>query len=62
MRVRILRERRLVPPGLRRISVHYLPGMEVTVKRAWGDVLVASGDAVEIDPPPRNFSPPEMRA
>lgn len=53
MRVCILRDRRFVPPGLHRISVHYLPGMELTVRRAWGDLLVAAGDAIEIDPPAR---------
>jgi hypothetical protein len=54
MRVLILRDRRFIPPGLRRMSVHYTPGLECTVKRAWGALLVAAGDAVEIEPPPRS--------
>jgi len=53
MRVRILRDRRFVPPGLHRFSVHYTPGLEVTVRRSWGALLVAAGDAIEIEPPGR---------
>jgi len=53
MRVRILRERRFVPPENRRITVHYLEGLELTVKRAWGAALVAAGDALELEPPRR---------
>ena len=60
MRVRILRERRFTPPEERRMSVHYTPGLECTVRRAWGEHLVAAGDAVEIEPPPR-VSPPQQR-
>ena len=51
MRVRILRERRFIPPNERRISVHYTEGLETTVKREWGELLVANGDAEEIDAP-----------
>lgn len=51
MRVRILRDRRLVPH--RRITVAFREGMEVTVKRSWGEALVRSGDAVELPAPPR---------
>jgi len=36
-----------------RVTVHYLAGLELTVKRAWGVALVAAGDAVEIPPKPR---------
>jgi hypothetical protein len=53
VRVRILRDRRFYPFAHRRWSVHYTPGLECSVKRAWGVILVAAGDAVEIDPPPR---------
>jgi hypothetical protein len=51
MRVRILRDRRFVPPGLRRIAIMYRAGMELTVKREWGELLVAAGDAVELPAP-----------
>jgi hypothetical protein len=54
MRVRIVRERRFTPPGLHRMSVHYTPGLECTVKRTWGAILVAAGDAIEIEPPRRD--------
>ena len=57
MRVRILRERRFIPPEERRMSVHFTPGLECTVRRAWGERLVAAGDAVEIEPPRRPDRP-----
>jgi hypothetical protein len=54
VRVRILRDRRFAPPEYRgRVSVHYTAGLELTVKRAWGAALVAAGDALELEPPPR---------
>jgi hypothetical protein len=53
MRIRILRARTFMPPG-ERITIRYYPvGLEVTVKRAWGDALVAWGDAEEITAPAR---------
>jgi len=54
MRVLILRDRRFTPPGLHRMSVHYTPGLQCTVRRSWGALLVAAGDAVEIEPPSRD--------
>lgn len=53
MRVRILRDRIFTPED-RRTSVAYKAGMELTVKREWGDILVADGDAEEIAPPTRS--------
>jgi hypothetical protein len=50
MRIRIKRDRRLVPPDTRNIAVQYRKGDEHTVKREWGDILVADGDAEEIEP------------
>jgi hypothetical protein len=53
VRIRILRERRFIPPEDRRRSIHYLAGLECTVKRAYGLILIADGDAIEIPPPRR---------
>jgi hypothetical protein len=49
MRIRVLRDRRLVPPNTHNIAVQYIKGGEHTVKREWGDILVAAGDAEEIE-------------
>ena len=47
-----------MPPEHRnRVTVHYTPGLELTVKRAWGAALVANGDAVEIPAPKRQPKP-----
>lgn len=54
MRVRILKDRIFVPPADRRTAVAYKAGMELTVKREWGDLLVADGDAEELSPPKRH--------
>lgn len=54
MRVKLKRDRDFTPADERRVTVAYKAGMEVTVKRAWGDVMVADGDAEEIDPPARD--------
>jgi hypothetical protein len=51
MRIRILRDRRFVPPNQRRIAVAFKAGTEVTTKREWGEALIESGDAEEIEPP-----------
>ena len=49
MRIRILRDRLFTPPNtVPRISVRYPAGLETTVKREWGDRLVADGDAEEV--------------
>lgn len=53
MRVRILRDRDLTPSEERRITVAYRQGMELTVKRDWGEAMVADGDAEEIEAPAR---------
>ncbi|MGH6979041.1 MAG: hypothetical protein ACRED4_07100 [Brevundimonas sp.] len=53
MRVRMKRTRNFTPPEERRITVKYREKQEYTVKREWGEALVADGDAVEIEPPKR---------
>ena len=54
MRVRFLKNRNWTPPEERRITVAYKKGMELTVKREWGERMVKDGDAVEIDAPVRD--------
>lgn len=54
MRVRFKRDRNWTPPEERRITVAYKKGMELTVKREWGERMVKDGDAVEIDAPVRD--------
>lgn len=54
MRVRFDRDRNWTPPEERRITVAYKKGMELTVKREWGDQMVEDGDAIEIEPPGRH--------
>jgi hypothetical protein len=56
MWVRVLRERRFYPYGHHRVAVTYLPGMVVSVRRAWGEALVTLGDAKEVATPPRPTS------
>lgn len=53
MRVKFNRDRDWTPPEERRITVAYKQGMELTIKREWGEQMVKDGDAVEIDPPAR---------
>ncbi len=53
MRVRFLRDRNWTPPEQRGITIAYKKGMELTIKRAWGDQMVADGDAEEIQAPSR---------
>jgi hypothetical protein len=53
MRIRVLRDRRLVPPDTRHIAVQFKKGGEHTVKREWGEALVADGDAEELGTPRR---------
>jgi hypothetical protein len=48
MRIRILRDRNFRPNN--QMTVAYKAGTECTVKREWGDALVADGDAEEIEP------------
>lgn len=54
MRARFKQDRNWTPPEERRITVAYKQGMELTVKREWGEQMVMDGDAVEIDPPTRD--------
>lgn len=54
MRVRFERDRNWTPPEERRITVAYKQGMELTLKRAWGEQMVKDGDAVEVEPPARD--------
>jgi hypothetical protein len=53
MRIRVLRDRRLVPPDTAKIAVQFKKGGEHTVKREWAELLIANGDAEEIDAPHR---------
>lgn len=52
MRIEVLRDRILTPAD-RRTSVKFKAGWIGTTKRAWGDQLVADGDAVELMSPSR---------
>jgi hypothetical protein len=54
MRIRFKRDRDFTPADERRITVAYPADAEVTVKRAWGEKLVADGDAEEIEAPARH--------
>jgi len=54
MRVRILRSRDFTPADNRRITVAYKAGYELTIKREWGEALVAEGDAEELEAPARD--------
>lgn len=53
MRIRILVSRDYTPPENRRVTVSYRAGYELTVKREWGEALVADGSAEEMDAPSR---------
>lgn len=48
MRVRMLKTRNFTPPEERRITVKYREKQEYTVKRDWGEAMVADGDAREL--------------
>ena len=54
MWVRIVQERRFLLPENRKVSIHYKPGLTLSIRRAWGEALIASGDAVEVPTPARN--------
>lgn len=58
MRVRFKRDRNWTPPEERRITVAYKQGMELTIKRTWGEQMVKDGDAEEIDAPRRSGDEP----
>lgn len=53
MRVKFNRDRYWTPPEERRITVAYKQGMELTIKREWGEQMKADGDLDEIGPPAR---------
>lgn len=53
MWIKLLKDRDFTPPDERRVTVAYKAGMEVSVKRAWGMILIAEGSAEEIATPPR---------
>lgn len=54
MWVRIVRERRFYPrPGDHRVLIHYTPGLVISIRRSWGEALIADGVAVEVPTPSR---------
>lgn len=53
MRIQMINDRDFTPPEERRVTVSYPVGGEFTVKRAWGEAMVAAGDATEIPAPPK---------
>lgn len=53
MRIRMLTTHNFVPPEERRMAVKYLDGQEYTVKRAWGEAMVAEKVAKEVKAPPK---------
>ncbi len=57
MRVLFLRDRLWTPAEDRRLTVRYRADSEYTVKRAWGDLMVAAGDCVEVPAPARTDDP-----
>lgn len=48
MRIKMLNTRNFTPTEDRRITTKYLTGEEYTVKRTWGEAMVADGDAKEV--------------
>lgn len=48
MRIKMLRTRNYRPAEEPRITVKYLAGEEYTIKRTWGDAMVADKDAREV--------------
>lgn len=54
MRVKMMKTRNWIPPEERRITVKYRARQEYTVKREWGDDMVAAGDAFEVEAPARD--------
>mgnify|MGYP006397047357 CR=1 FL=1 len=61
MHIEVLRDRILTLPG-RRASVKFKAGWAGATKRAWGDQLVADGDAVELGAPTRPQAEAEVEA
>ena len=57
MRVKFLRDRDWTPAEDRRRIGVSAAGSEETIKRSWGEQLVADGDAEEIKAQPRPVTP-----
>lgn len=53
MRIQMLATHNFVPPEERRMAVKYLDGQEYTVKRDWGEAMVAAKVAKEVKAPPK---------
>lgn len=53
MRVKMMKTRNWIPPEERRITVKYRARQEYTVKREWGEAMIADGDAREVGAPKR---------
>jgi len=53
MWVRIVRERSFYPLPTHRVLIRFRPGEVVSVRRAWGEALIADGDAVLVPTPRR---------
>lgn len=54
MRVKMLRTRNYTPRAERRVTTKFLARQEYTVRREWGEEMVADGDAEEAAVPPRD--------
>jgi hypothetical protein len=52
MRIRMIRTRLFRVPTNRNVSFLYKADCRYTVKRAWGEAMIADGDAVELEVPP----------
>jgi hypothetical protein len=52
MHIRMLKKRNFVPPERRGLTFKYLEGRHYSVKRAWGEAMIARGEAVEVAAPP----------
>lgn len=57
MRITMLRRARFHPPEAPDTTIVYKANCAYTVKRDWGDALVAAGDAVEVPVPARAQAP-----
>jgi hypothetical protein len=53
MRIRMLKTRNWTVPSDRRVTIQYREGKGYPIKRAWGELFVAEGDAVEVATPAR---------
>lgn len=64
MRIRMTKTRNWTVPSDRRVTIQYKEGKRYTVKRAWGEQLVAAGEAEEIEAGARSTdeTPPARKA